>query len=253
MTAEQVASVNTDPRIRKLAEQVKRVPLRSKERQDAVRALRKEKQRLKRALLERIKDAWTDEQAVEDIQGQLQGLKLSKSITVDTACPPQRPAQKRLVDALTAPADNSLEGYYRRRDNLIDAIVAYCSVVEGRTARRTNVSTTKKPTPSSCSSPPEDSRLEIAMLTVFVSGEKERPRRCFLCTGAALSLEPNDPQLEELIHKFYTLGDLLKHFRRRHLNHLSHDASPRCGACDLDLTCKIHLQRHAMEVHSTVS
>ncbi|ROT35343.1 hypothetical protein SODALDRAFT_353064 [Sodiomyces alkalinus F11] len=125
LTPEQVASVNTDPRIKELAGEVERLPHRSKERQEAVRALRNEKQRLKRALMERIKDAWTDEQAVEDIQRQLQGLGFSQPMDVDSAaCAPQRPAQKRLVAALTAPVDDTLEGYYQRRDSLIDAIIA---------------------------------------------------------------------------------------------------------------------------------
>ncbi|KAH8652841.1 C2H2 finger domain protein [Ilyonectria robusta] len=253
LTAEQAASVNTYPRIRKLTEQVRRLPPGSKKRQDTVRTLRNEKQRLKRELLQRIKDAWTDEQAVDDIQSQLQGRGFSKPMAVDATCPPQRPAQKRLVEALTAPVDNTLEGYHRRRDNLIDAIVAYCSVVEGRTARRTNVSAAKEPLSSSHCGPSEDSPVGIAVLSVFVKNEKERPRRCFLCIGAALSLEPNDPRVSELTHEFYTSGDLSKHFRRRHLNQLPDNTPSRCEVCDLDLQHKMHVQNHAMKVHGTVS
>jgi hypothetical protein len=252
LTAEQVASVNTDPRIQKLQGQVKRLPLRSNERQEAVRALRNEKKTLKKTLMERIRGGWTDEQAVEDIQCQLQGREFSKPTAVETACPPQHPAKERLIAALIAPVVDSLEGYYRRRGNLIDAIVAYCSVVEGSKAPRTNVSVAEQPAPTPGSSPSEDSHLEAAKVSVFVSGEKERPRRCFLCIGAALSLEPNDPKMEELTHEFYTSGDLSKHFRR-HRNRLSDDASPRCGVCDLDLTSRMHLQSHAMKVHGTVS
>ncbi|KAH6953926.1 hypothetical protein BKA56DRAFT_681701 [Ilyonectria sp. MPI-CAGE-AT-0026] len=109
LTAEQAASVNTYACIRTLTEQVRRLPPGSKKRQDTVRTLRNEKQRLKRELLQRIKDAWTDEQAVDDIQSQLQGRGFSKPMAVDATCPPQRPAQKRLVEALTAPVDNTLE------------------------------------------------------------------------------------------------------------------------------------------------
>lgn len=253
LTAEQAASVNTCPRIRKLTEQVRRLPPGSKKRQDAVRTLRNEKQRLKRELLQQIKDAWTDEQAVDDIQSQLQGRGFSKPMAVDATCPPQRPAQKRLVEALTAPVDNTLEGYYRRRDNLIDAIVAYCSVVEGRTARRTNVSAAKEPLSNSHCGPSEDSPVGIAVLSVFAKNEKERPRRCFLCIGAALSLEPNDPRVSELTHEFYTSGDLSKHFRRRHLNQLPNNTPSRCEVCKLDLQHKMHVQNHAMRVHGTVS
>ncbi|KAH7016012.1 uncharacterized protein B0I36DRAFT_354891 [Microdochium trichocladiopsis] len=195
---------------------------------------------------------WTDKQAVEDIQRQLQGHGFPKPMDVDATCEPQRPAQKRLVDALTAPVDDTLEGYYQRRDNLIDAIVAYCSVVEGRTVRRTNSSAVSKPATSPDSRPSEESPLEVAMLSVFIKHEKERPRRCFLCIGAALSLEANVPRLKELTHEFYTPGDLSKHFRRRHLNQLSTDAKLRCEACDLDLECEMHLKSHALKVYGTV-
>lgn len=146
LTPQQVVSVNTNPRIKELAREVERLPHRSKERQKAGRALKNEKQRLKRALMERIKDVWTDEQAVEDIHRQLQGLEFSQPMDVDSAaCAPQRPAQKRLVASLTAPIDDTLEEYYQRRGSLIDAIVAHCSVVEGRAICRTNGSTAKKP------------------------------------------------------------------------------------------------------------
>lgn len=49
-----------------------------------------------------------------------------------------RPAQKRLVDALMAPVETTIEGHYRRRDAAINAIVAYCGVIEVLVARRTN-------------------------------------------------------------------------------------------------------------------
>lgn len=125
------------------------LPSRSKARQEAVQSLRKEKQRLKTALLERIENAWTDKKAVEDIQLQLQGHKFPEALAADLACAPQGPAQKRLADALTAPMNNSLQGYYRRRINAIDTIVAYCNVAEGGTARRANISEERPGTRSS--------------------------------------------------------------------------------------------------------
>ena len=70
-----------------------------------------------------------------------------------------------------------------------------------------------------------------------------------MCVGAALSLEPDDPRSKELIRAFYTSGDLSKHFRRRRLSHISqasHGISLRCVVCDMRLTSKTHLQKHAM-------
>jgi hypothetical protein len=256
LNAQQLASVNTDPRIKNLEMRLKGLPLRSKERQEAVRSLRKEKQRLKKALLERIKEAWTDEQAVEDIQLQIQGCTFPEPPAADPVCLPQRPAQKRLVDALTAPMGNSLGDYYRCRNNAIDAIVAYCSVAEGRTARRAKISAKKDPDPNPHPSSLNDNRLEAVVLSVFVNSGTERPRRCFMCVGTAISLEPDDPQSKELIREFYTSGDLSKHFRRRHLSqisHVSHGASLPCAICDITLMSKTHLQNHAIKVHGTVS
>jgi hypothetical protein len=84
---------------------------------------------------------------VEDIQLQLQGHKFPEAPAADLAFAPQRPAQKRLADTLTAPMNNSLQGYYSRRNNAIDAIVAYCNVAEGGTAHRANISARKDPEP----------------------------------------------------------------------------------------------------------
>lgn len=55
-------------------------------------------------------------------------------------------------------------------------------------------------------------------MPLFIKDEKERPRRCFVCIGMAISLPLNDPRIEELIHEFYTSGGLTKHFKRRHLS-----------------------------------
>ncbi|KAJ4999564.1 hypothetical protein K4K48_003964 [Colletotrichum sp. SAR 10_66] len=119
---------------RRLAKRIKKLPRESKERKEAQRQMRNEKQRLKREMLQETRETWTDEQAVADIESQLQGKGFVKSVAVHRPCPPQRPAQKRLLKALTAPLVMTLEAQYRRRDNAIDAIVAYCTVQEGCTA-----------------------------------------------------------------------------------------------------------------------
>ncbi|KAJ9129592.1 hypothetical protein NKR23_g12505, partial [Pleurostoma richardsiae] len=89
--------------------------------------------------------------------------------------------------------------------------------------------------------------------SVFVKDEKERPRRCFLCVGAALALEPDHPLVEDLIHEFYTPSDLSKHFRRKHPKVLATDTKPECRVCDIALSHKMHLQNQALLVHGTVS
>ena len=92
----------------------------------------------------------------------------------DRVCPPQRPAQQRLVEALTAPMDSSIGGYYRSRDNAIDAIVAYCSVAEGRAAHRAKISAKEHPDPNPHPPLLDDNCLGAAVLSVFVAQRRGR-------------------------------------------------------------------------------
>ncbi|ORX95447.1 hypothetical protein BCR34DRAFT_498454 [Clohesyomyces aquaticus] len=74
-----------------------------------------------------------------------------------------------------------------------------------------------------------------------------RPKICFLCLG-------NDKLLtQSRIYSFYTLGDLSKHFKRKHLQHIKERDRLRCNVCQVDLDSKMHLQRHAHDIHGTVS
>ncbi|KJK85135.1 hypothetical protein H633G_11031 [Metarhizium anisopliae BRIP 53284] len=192
------------------------------------------------------------EQAVDDIERQLQGVGFAKP-SVDRAIRPQGPAQKLLVGALTTPLDDTLQGQYRRRDNTIGAIVAYCGVEEGLTVRRTHALPTTSAPHENPREHSEDSPLFLATLSVFIDNPKQRPRRCFLCIGSAHSLPPEDPRIEDKISEFYTPGDLSKHFRRRHLSKLQDNDQPVCQVCDMTLAHKMHLQKHSISVHGTIS
>lgn len=203
-------------------------------------------------LKQKIRDDWTDEQAVDDIERQLQGVGFAKP-SVDRAIRPQGPAQKLLVGALTTPLDDTLQGQYRRRDNTIGAIVAYCGVEEGLTVRRTHALPTTSAPHENPREHSEDSPLFLATLSVFIDNPKQRPRRCFLCIGSAHSLPPEDPRIEDKISEFYTPGDLSKHFRRRHLSKLQDNDQPVCQVCDMTLAHKMHLQKHSISVHGTIS
>lgn len=252
LTAEQTAAIASDPHVRRLTIQTRKLRPGSEQHRKTHRALRSLKQKLKRELKQKIRDDWTDEQAVDDIERQLQGIGFAEPV-VDHAIHPQRPAQKLLVEALTTPVGDTLEGQYRRRDNAIDAITAYCSVEEGPTVRRTQMSPTTTVPRENTREVSEGSPLFLATMSVFIDHPKQRPRRCFLCIGAALSLPPDDPRVEDKIGEFYTPGDLSKHFRRRHLSQLRDDERPICQVCDMTLSHKTHLQQHAILVHGTVS
>ncbi|KAJ9129661.1 C2H2 finger domain protein [Pleurostoma richardsiae] len=193
LTAEQSASVLIHPLIRKLTGELRGLPQDSARYLNTRRKLRNAKQTLRRELRERIRDEWTDEQAVDDIRRQLRGIGFAKPIAADAAP------------------------------------TAYCVVQEGRTVRRAGATSAAVAAPSAASEPPQDSPVILAATSIFVKDEKERPRRCFLCVGAALALELDHPLVEDLIHEFYTPSDLSKHFRRK------------------------HLKNHALLVHGTVS
>ncbi|KAH9903876.1 C2H2 finger domain protein [Xylariomycetidae sp. FL2044] len=253
LTPEQATSVNNDPNVKRLTKQLKSLRLGTKQQMDTQQELRNLKQRLKRLLLQKIREDWTDEQAVDDIEHQLQGAAFTKPAPMDAAYRPQLPSQKRLVKALTVPVDSTLEGQYRRRDDAINAVITYCSVEEGRTLRRTNIPSTKEAQLKPTRRPREDDPVSTARLSVIVRNNRERPRRCFICIGAALHLEPDDPRIEDLIHEFYTSGDLTRHFKRKHLSLFKLDSAPECKVCDLTLSSRMHLQNHALRVHGTVS
>ena len=93
------------------------------------------KTEVKRELKQKIRDDWTDEQAVDDIERQLQGKGFAQPV-VDHAIRPQRPAQKLLVDALKGLVGDILEGQYNRRDNAIECHNCILHVEEGATVRR---------------------------------------------------------------------------------------------------------------------
>ncbi|KAK1837702.1 C2H2 finger domain-containing protein [Colletotrichum chrysophilum] len=198
LTPEQSASVATHPTIRTLTKAVQGLPRGSRQYTEAKQAIRNEKQRLRKELKQKIRDEWTDKQATDDIERQIHGVGFAKPTTVDT-CRPQGPAQKRLLAKLTAPMVTTLKGQYRRRDDAIDAVSAYCSVQEGCTVRRSRPLSTPK---GALSDPPcnllEGGPLYLATLSVFVTSEKQRPRRCFICIGQAMDLPDDEDRLDDL-------------------------------------------------------
>ncbi|KAK3290594.1 C2H2 finger domain protein [Chaetomium fimeti] len=116
LTTDQAASINLHPTVKQLARRIEELrQLRNHSRgamdeyKDAVRKPRSEKQRLKRALKQQIRDEWTDKQAVVDIEAQLNELGLVEDSTVEASNCPMRPAQRRLVDALMAQVETSIE------------------------------------------------------------------------------------------------------------------------------------------------
>ena len=258
LTPEQVASVNTDPVIRRLQCQLRKLSPRSDAYKQARLKLNSEKERLKRDLKQKVRAEWTAKQAVHDIEAQLEGHWQPRE-TMDTYCDHQQPIQKRLVEALSAPSDDTLEGHFRRRGTAIDAITAYCFVEERPTMRQSTASAAKPSQEAGGSddrgseTDGRDSRLRVALRSVLVSGKAERPRRCFVCVGKALSLVSDDTNMDNLLREFYSARDLSKHFRRRHLSCLHANEKVYCDVCNKWLNHKMHFQNHAERVHGLKS
>jgi hypothetical protein len=59
--------------------------------------------------------------------------------------------------------------------------------------------------------------------------------------------------IQQRIYSFHKARDLSKHFKRKHLGEIEERQHLKCKLCQVDLDSKIPLQRHAHDVHVTVS
>jgi hypothetical protein len=263
LTAEQSASINDDPKIQDLLRQ-REVLLSKGNKSDRVctrlrkisKDIQSEKARLRRKRKVEVRKVWSRDQAVTDIERQLAG-KTFEEPPVSPSSEVAHPAQKRLFEALTAPATNTIESEYRRRNDAILSVMSYCCVQEPplpsmtryrANATKKDISTHDNTTKDIASSP-----LGDAITSVFVQSRTERSRRCFLCVGRATTLQPPDPAIHGLIKPFYSPGDLSKHFKRHHLSNIQPSERLYCRLCDEALENKMHLQNHAETIHGTVS
>jgi len=264
LTEEQSASINNDPKIQDLLRQRERLTSKVNK-SDQIRTrlrniskeVQSEKARLRRKRKDQIRRTWSREQAVTDIERQLAG-KAFEEPPVSPSDEDAHPAQKRLYQALRAPATNTIESEYRRRNHAILSVMSYCSVQEPplppmkrqeAIATRMDVSNLHDDTTENA----ESSALGDAITSVFVKSRTDRTRTCFICVGWATTLQPSDPAIDGLIKPFYSSGDLSRHFKRRHLSNLQLTEKLYCRLCDETLDHKMHLQNHAETVHGTVS
>ncbi|KAJ4179981.1 hypothetical protein NW767_014499 [Fusarium falciforme] len=266
LTAEQSAAVDNDPQIQELL--IRRQRLRAAKGSPKVRekldTITKELQNL-RAKLRRehklkYRREWSRKQAIVDIEKQLAGQTFEQPpVSPSSSHQDAHPAQKRLLDALTAPMADTVEGEHRRRNNAILAVMAYCSVQEPpsrrtkKTARSNKPHAPLRPETKTGGEPETNDAIGTAIASVYVKDPRERSRTCFLCVGRATTLKPCDPDIKRLIKSFYSAGDLSKHFKRHHLSNIRDDEELHCRLCNCHLDHKMHLQNHAETVHGIVS
>lgn len=203
------------------------------------------------ALLKEARQAFDDEQAVIDIERQLSGGAVDDDakrmlVTEEGMLPEQIHLLEKLV---TWPTSLSLEAEWRRRNQAINAVTAYCRVEEGGSRRGRK----PKRLDQNTGQPANENLNEEAHLTSLLNTTHEhlrqarRPEACFLCYGnSKLSIyrrtkRYNRPQ------------DLTRHFRQDHLERLDEKEPVNCGLCRVRLRHRSHLQNHAHIVHRTHS
>jgi hypothetical protein len=139
----------------------------------------------------------------------------------------------------------TIEEEMDRRNRAIRAVTLYCSVEEGgmnpiqRGGQSRNAAL-----PVKSQLGYKEKALEEAKVSVF---KDKRPNVCFLCLGNKRL------PLAQRIRPFSTLGDLSKHLRRKHLQCIKSGEGLSCNLCKVSLPDKMHVQRHAQEIHATVS
>jgi len=180
-----------------------------------------------------------------DIQQQLSGARLENKVKAELEhCLERTPEHIQLIESLLTLPGSTLEEEYRRRSTAINAIAAYCKVEEGVTRRVQRGASVAKPTQSALTANPLHAALEAAKVSVY---KEKRPTICFMCLGNEKS------PIEKRIYSFHTLGDLSKHFKQRHLAKIKGGEGVGCNLCHVRLDNKMHLQRHAYDIHGTVS
>lgn len=155
---------------------------------------------------------------------------------------------RRLVDALTAPIITNLEAQIQRRTEAINAIMTYCAIEEPPFSRLIDERVPPAPRELELS---QEERIAQWRRAVCVSKKGQRLRKCFLCTGKAITLPPDDPNLNKYCNEYFSHAEAVRHFKRTHLNKIHPDAQGQCPVCvpSVLFLDKEDLQNHANVVH----
>jgi hypothetical protein len=180
---------------------------------------------------------------VRNVKQQLAGRRIKDDPKLVYYAMP--PAQEELASSVLSQPGTTIEEELCRRNRAIRAVMLYCRLKEG------GMNPTRIKREKESPSPPAKTQLEYkseALEAAKVLVYKEtRPRICFVCLG-----NENLPT-DARTYSFHTSGDLSKHFKRKHLQHIKGGEHLGCELCQVSLESKMHLQRHAHDIHGTVS
>lgn len=263
LTDEQKASVEQEPELIKaiqkrdqLAMKLQSQPQKDSEQLDKLERLKKAvtntRKRLLYALRIRVRQEFDEEQAVIDIERQLSGTALHDEETKETLQKEEQmlPEQVSLLEKLmTWPTSASIEAEWRRRNEAVEAVRAYCDVLEGgprRGRRPTAVPRLEEdtvmedlPTESAVPLSERDQAFRLAEEHI-----KEAPRlelvRCFQCFS-----DPEQADNRRLKRYDYH-RNLVRHFRDWHMD------DRRCNFCrdkEGEFLIQMHWQRHVKDAH----
>jgi hypothetical protein len=155
------------------------------------------------------------------------------------------PNHRELADSILSEPGSTIEEKMHRRGRAMRAVTRHYGIKErGINPTQTGRRSRNDASPVKSQLDNEQQALEAARVAVY---KKKRPKIYFLYLGNETS------PLAQRIYPFRSPGDLSKHFRRKHLNHFKERERLSCKLCKIPLTDKTHLQRHAINVHGTVS
>jgi hypothetical protein len=216
--------------------------------QKVQKRLKSERARQRRLLLLDIVDRYKKEQPAIDSERQLSGKVVDEDVRgALERSDHMSPEQLLLIDAVLTLPETSLERECQRRITAINAVMAYCSVEEGATFRRSRAGQLVPPVSAVKDEKPQRSEADIMLRRAILSVTKDkRPTICFACLG-----NPN-LTIRERVVSFATPGCLTRHFMRKHVRRLGVNESTECRICDVRLEHRKHFQSHAEIFHGTV-
>lgn len=246
LTPKQSQSVNQDPKIKMLLQQRDKIERKHspEEYKKLQRSIRNERQALRYKLRARIRREYDKKQAKSDIERQLSGEKFAEKIKVDLGRSDyQTPQHQKLIESVMSLPGSSLSEEIKRRSSAIRAVAEYCQFEEGKISKNRS-QIIRKSTKMQEAIDLDELALETAREELT---RERRPLICFMCYG-------NEKlAIKDRTQRFTSSGNVTRHFRNRHLDKLEDGVSVNCEMCSIHLQGRMELQRHAFDVHGTVS